>query len=294
MKGIILAGGSGTRLYPMTRAFTKGLLPIYDRPTIFYPFATLMNAGIRDILLITTRDDLRLYEKLLGDGSAWGLNLEYTVQDAPNGIAEAIVIGADFIGNDRYALILGDNIFYGPGLWQRIAKAAGAEDGGTVFAYQVSNPNRYGVVDFNADNIATSLEEKPLKAKSNWAVTGLYIFGPRSVEIARALKPSARGELEITDVNSAYLAEGRLTVERLDAGHLWLDTGTPQSMAEAGELIMGLENRQGVKVCCPEEAAFRQGFISKDQLMALGQEMAKTAYGQYLIEMAERGTPDPH
>jgi glucose-1-phosphate thymidylyltransferase len=285
LKGIVLAGGSGTRLYPITRGVSKQLLPIYDKPMIYYPLSTLMLAGMRDILIITTPMDRCQFERLLGDGSQWGIRLSYAEQPKPAGLAEAFIIGAEFIGSDRVAMVLGDNIFFGHGLPELLAKAATCQQGATVFAYHVRDPERYGVVTFDENDRPVSIEEKPTRPNSNWAITGLYFFDNDVVRYASEVRPSARGELEITDLQMCYLSAGTLRVERMGRGFAWLDTGTFESLIDAASFVQTLEKRQGMKVACLEEIAFRLGFIDRDQVTVLAKSLEKSGYGSYLVDV---------
>jgi glucose-1-phosphate thymidylyltransferase len=288
-RGIILAGGSGTRLYPLTQAVSKQLLPVYDKPMIYYPLSTLMLAGIRDVLVINTPHEQPMFERLLGDGSQWGISIRYAVQPSPDGLAQAYVIGREFVGNEPSCLILGDNIFYGHGLTESLQRAAANEKGATVFGYWVRDPERYGVAEFDARGHVIGLEEKPSAPKSHWAVTGRYFYDARVCDYAASLKPSARGELEITDLNRCYLDDGSLMLERLGRGYAWLDTGTHESLVEASNYIETIENRQGLKVCCPEEIAFQHGWIDAEQVQRLAKPLAKNGYGRYLLQLISQG-----
>ena len=293
MKGIILAGGSGTRLHPMTLTVSKQLLPVYDKPMVYYPLSTLMLAGIREILVISTPDDLPRFRALLGTGERWGVRFSYVEQPRPEGLAQAYVLGADFVGTDPSMLVLGDNIFYGHGLPELLSTARANLAGASVFGYHVADPERYGVVEFDRDGTAISIEEKPAKPRSNWAVTGLYMYDPDVIRIAAELKPSPRGELEITDVNRIYLEQGRLSVTRMGRGFAWLDTGTPDMLTEAASFVQALEHRQGFKIACPEEIAHEQGWIDTASLKALGETLGKSSYGRYLHRIAEAASEEP-
>jgi glucose-1-phosphate thymidylyltransferase len=288
-KGIILAGGSGTRLYPLTRSISKQLLPIYDKPMIYYPLSTLMLAGMREILIITTPHDAPLFQALLGDGSQWGLSLSYAVQPEPNGLAQAFLIGREFLAGAPSCLVLGDNIFYGHGLVDQLQEANARQTGATVFGYYVSDPERYGVAEFDDSGRVLGIEEKPKAPKSNWAVTGIYFYDGRAPELAAELAPSPRGELEITDLNNRYLSEGALSLTRIGRGTAWLDTGTHASLMEASQFIETIEKRQGLKICCPEEIAYFNGWIDAERLRAMGEELSKNGYGQYLLSLLQRG-----
>lgn len=288
-KGIILAGGSGTRLYPLTKVISKQLMPIYDKPMIYYPLSTLMLAGIKDILVITTPRDSESFQALLGDGAQWGINISYKVQPSPDGLAQAFIIGEEFINGEGCALILGDNIFYGHDLSKLVKNATQKDDGATVFAYYVKDPERYGIIEFDKNRKAISLEEKPEKPKSNFAVTGLYFYDKNVVEYAKSIKPSARGELEITDLNKMYLEKGNLNVETLGRGYAWLDTGTHESLLQAASFVETVQDRQGLKIACPEEIAYNLGYINKEQLKELAKPLAKNEYGQYLLAIADGG-----
>jgi len=287
-KGIILAGGSGTRLYPITQAVSKQLLPVYDKPMIYYPLAILMLAGIRDVLMINTPHEQALFQRLLGDGSQWGIDIHYAAQPSPDGLAQAFLIGRDFVGQGPSCLVLGDNIFYGVGLTERLKRSAAREHGATIFGYQVKDPERYGVAEFDATGHVIGIEEKPAQPKSHYAVTGLYFYDHRVCDYAASLKPSRRGELEITDLNRCYLDDGSLHLEQLGRGFAWLDTGTHESLMEAGNYIQTIENRQGLKVCCPEEIAYLNGWIDAEQVMRLATPLIKTGYGEYLVQLIKQ------